>query len=242
MIHELVTAITAAGLLLASPAETQFTNEVWEQNQDITTAILEHPFLKKMQEGTLPRRVFAFYLIQDAFYLGQFARALKVTAAKAPNEDWKKLLLRDASESIEEERRLHERVLEDSGVSQDRQSEMGPAPEAFAYTSFLIATAHSRPFAESIAALLPCYWIYWEVGKELVDKGSPEPNYQKWIDTYASESYGETVKTFMAIANQVAEEADPETLEKMKEHFRRACRYEWMFWDSAYAERRWPPP
>ena len=29
--------------------------------------------------------------------------------------------------------------------------------------------------------------------------------------------------------------------EKMKEHFRRASRYEWMFWDSAYGQRRWPP-
>jgi len=242
MIRGLVITLAAAGFFLAPSPETQFTDEVWEQNQDITTAILEHPFLMELQEGTLPRRVFTFYLLQDAFYLGQFARALEVTAAKAPNEVWQKHLLRDASQSIEEERHLHERVLEDFGVSRDRQSEMEPAPEAFAYTSFLVATAHSRPFEESIAALLPCYWIYWEVGKELVEKGSPEPSYQKWIDAYASESYGETVRAFMAIANQAAEEADPEALAKMKEHFRRASRYEWMFWDSAYAERRWPPP
>jgi len=27
------------------------------------------------------------------------------------------------------------------------------------------ATAYEAPFHEALAALLPCYWTYWEVGK-----------------------------------------------------------------------------
>jgi thiaminase/transcriptional activator TenA len=150
--------------------------------------------------------------------------------------------MQHARESVQAEMSLHKSVLEDYGISKEKQAQMEPAPEAFGYMSYLVATAHSRPFEESIAALLPCYWIYWEVGKELLEKGSRDPHYQKWIDNYASEGYGETVKAVMAIANESARKTDEKTLAKMKEHFRRASRYEWMFWDSAYALRRWPPP
>ena len=33
------------------------------------------------------------------------------------------------------------------------------------YTSYLLRIAYERPFHEGLGAFLPCYWIYWEVGK-----------------------------------------------------------------------------
>lgn len=242
MLRGLITALAVSSQLLGAAQAKEFTDEVWEQNQDIYQKILEHPFLTEMEDGSLSREAFIFYLVQDAFYLGEFARALEATAAKAPKEAWKKLLLQHARESVQVEMSMQESVLKDYGISMEQQKGMEPAPEAFAYTSFLLATAYGRPFEESMAALLPCYWLYWEVGKELQKKGSKDPHYQQWIDAYASESYGETVKEVLAIANEVASRANPETVENMKERFRRGSRYEWMFWDSAYAERAWPVP
>src|SRR5258708_777526 len=62
-------------------------------------------------------------------------------------------------------------------------------PAALAYTSYLLATAPRGTFADGFAAVLPCYWIYAEVGAELVGRGSPDPRYQRWIDTYAGDEY-----------------------------------------------------
>jgi thiaminase/transcriptional activator TenA len=242
MIKRYVTALVASSVLLGAAPEKQFSDEVWEENRDIYRAILDHPFLTEMQDGSLSKEVFAFYLIQDAYYLRKFAQALEATAAKAPKESWKTLLQIHARQSIQAEMGLQQSILNDYGISKEKQKAMEPAPEAHAYMHFLLATAHSRPFEESLAALLPCYWIYLEVGKELKKKGSTDPHYQQWIDTYASESYGETVKEVLAIANEVASQASPETLGQMKEHYRMASRYEWMFWDSAYSRRSWPIP
>jgi thiaminase/transcriptional activator TenA len=242
MVKGLLTALTVSVLASGPAPAKDFSDEVWEQNQDIYQQILEHPFLTEMEDGSLSRAAFTFYLVQDAFYLGEFARALEATAAKAPKEAWKKLLMQHAQDSVQVERSMQENILKDYGISLEEQKRMEPAPEAFAYTSFLLATAHGRSFEESIAALLPCYWLYWEVGKELQKKGSKDPHYQQWIDAYASESYGETVKEVLSIANEVASQANPETVKNMKERFRRGSRYEWMFWDSAYAERAWPVP
>ena len=231
--------VAAAFVHVACGAD--FTEQLWAANRDIYTEILRHPFLKGLQDGTLPRESFSFYMIQDAHYLREFARALGVTASHAPREDWAALLNTHAADSFKEERRLHEGVFKEYGISARQVAETETSPEAFAYTSFLVATAYSRPFSETLAALLPCYWIYWEVGKNLKQYGSRNPTYQKWIDNYTSEEYGASVKAIIEMANQVAARAAPEELTRMKENFRRSARYEWMFWDSAFHRRGWPP-
>ena len=239
----LAAALTAVALLpRASEPGTGFSDEVWKANQDVYQQILRHPFLSGLQDGSLDERAFAFYMIQDAYYLGEFGRALKVTAAKAPKKEWADLLNTHATQSIEEEKRLHQSVFQQYGIAREEVAQSEPSPEAFAYTSFLIATAYRGSFAESIAALLPCYWIYWEVGQELAKRGSRNPTYQKWIEAYSNPGYGESVRAVIAIANEAAANAGPDELARMKANFRRGSRYEWMFWDSAYAMRGWPPP
>lgn len=234
--------LIALTLSVARPATSRsFSDEAWKANEDIYHAILEHPFLRGLTDGTLDRKAFTFYMIQDAHYLAEFAHALEVTAKKAPKQDWQALLESHAKATLEEERRLHQSVFEEYGVSLEEQEAFVPSPEAYGYTSHLIATAYRGSFAESMAALLPCYWIYWEVGKDLGRRGSPSPVYQKWIDAYSSEAYGESVRAVIAIVNDMADKATAEERARMMENFRRSSRYEWMFWDSAFHQNGWPP-
>jgi thiaminase/transcriptional activator TenA len=75
----------------------------------------------------------------------------------------------------------------------------------------------------------------------LSKEGSRDDIYQKWIDAYASEGYGKVVQEILDIVDVVAAEATQEQLAQMRKLYRRGCRYEWMFWDSAYHLRKWPP-
>lgn len=227
--------------LLVEPQAQNFTDELWEENLDIYREILDHSFLTSLSEGTLSQEAFSFYMIQDAHYLREFARALSITASKAPREEWAALLNRHAVDTLEYEKTLHESVFAEYGISTEQVGQADPSPAAFAYTNFLVATAYSRPFAESLSALLPCYWIYWEVGKQLKKKGSKDPLYQRWIDAYSSEEYGDSVKAILEIVNLSSTSASPSEILRMKEHFRHSARYEWMFWESAYQQQAWPP-
>ena len=228
--------------LAVQSEQPKFTDQLWEDNRDVYEEILQHPFLTGLVDGTLSREAFSFYMIQDTHYLREFARALSIAASKAPREDWAALLSTHAADTFSYERQLHETVFQNYGISTKQIRDTDPSPEAFGYTNFLVATSHSRPFAESVAALLPCYWIYWEVGKELKKQGSKNPVYQRWINAYASDDYGKSVRAVIRIVNEMARNANVEAKGKMKEHFRRSARYEWMFWDSAYHRRSWPPP
>jgi thiaminase/transcriptional activator TenA len=61
-----------------------FTKELWQSIEPIYAAILRHPFLRGLTDGSLPRESFKFYAVQDALYLREFARALSLAGAKAP--------------------------------------------------------------------------------------------------------------------------------------------------------------
>ncbi|PSP13160.1 MAG: TenA family transcriptional regulator, partial [Cyanobacteria bacterium SW_9_47_5] len=50
-------------------------SDLWQSNQDLVQASLQHPFVQGIATGTLERRCFAFYVAQDAFFLEAFARA-----------------------------------------------------------------------------------------------------------------------------------------------------------------------
>ena len=151
-------AVVAAPLLASD--DPRFSNELWAAIEGIYAKTLAHPFLKGLSDGTLPRAKFEFYLKQDALYLGAFAHALNVIASKSPREDWSRTLAQHAIDSIKEKESLHETILK--GATAARM-----APTNYAYTNHLLATAQSGSFAEGMAAVLPCYWIYLEVGKEL---------------------------------------------------------------------------
>ncbi|OGK79470.1 MAG: thiaminase II [Candidatus Rokubacteria bacterium GWC2_70_16] len=217
-----------------------FTEECWRSIGDIYAAILRHPFVVGLTDGSLPRESFRFYVVQDALYLRDFARALSLAAARAPREDWIIMLNEHAAGALRVERALHESFFRDFGLSSEAVAATPLAPTNLAYTSYLLAVAHGGPFHEALAALLPCYWIYWEVGRALERRGSPDPLYMRWIATYASEEFGGVVRAVLEAADITAAQRAPAGREAMRRHFVTTSRYEWMFWDMGYRRESWP--
>ena len=217
-----------------------FTKELWAAMEPIYTEILVHPFVRGLTDGSLSREAFRFYVVQDALYLREFARALSVAAARAPVDDWIIMFNEHAANALRVERALHEGFFQEFGLTPAAVAATPLAPVNQAYTSYLLAVAYGAPFHENVAALLPCYWIYWEVGKALEQAGSPEPLYTRWIATYAAEEFGAVVRAVLAVVDAVAARLGPTEREAMRRHAVTTARYEWMFWDMGHRRERWP--
>ena len=121
-----------------------------------------------------------------------------------------------AAGALKVERALHESFFADFGLTPEAVAATPLAPTNLAYTSYLLAVAYGSPFHEALAALLPCYWIYWEVGKELERAGSPDPLYARWIGTYASEEFGSVVRAVLACADTTAARLGPAERDAMR--------------------------
>ena len=216
------------------------TRELWESIAPVYTAILRHPFIAGLTDGSLPGESFRFYAVQDALYLREFARTLALAGAKAPREDWIILFSEHAAEALKVERALHESFFAEWGLTADEVRATPMAPTNLAYCSYLTSTASGGGFHEAIAALLPCYWIYWEVGKELERRGSPNTLYARWIGTYASEQFGGAVRAVLDVTEQTATSVSEIDRAAMRRHFQTTSRYEWMFWDMGWRRESWP--
>src|ERR1700674_3853363 len=218
----------------------EFTAELWESIGPIYKATLRHPFLNGLTDGSLPRESFKFYAVQDALYLREYARALSITAARAPRDEWIIMFNEHAAGALKVGRTLHWSFFREFGLSPEQVASTPLAPTNLAYTSYLLNVAYGAPFHETLATVLPCYWIYWEVGKELERKGSRDPLYSRWIGTYASEEFGAVVRAVLACTDTLAAALGPDERRAMHRHFVTTSRYEWMFWDMGWRRETWP--
>lgn len=217
------------------------TNRLWESiNEDIYPSILNHPFLQGLTRGDLSQGAFQYYVNQDSAYLGAFGRGLAILAARCDFPDGFMMFCEHARNTLIVEQALHREFLQsfDSFSEPPRWNDL--SPNGLLYTSYLLRVAHECPYHEAVAAFLPCYWIYRRVGQHLVKAGSPNPLYQRWIDTYSGDEFGEVVKEMLALVERVGADVSESGQLRMRDHFRRTSELEYLFWDAAYTGQTWP--
>jgi thiaminase (transcriptional activator TenA) len=218
----------------------EFTAGLWHDVAGIYEAILAHPFLAGLTDGELSPESFAFYVVQDALFLRRYAQALAIVASRAPDTASTEMFARHAAGIVTAEMSLHESLMADLDLDPSSVEVAEEAPTTLAYTSYLLATAGNGSYGEGVGALLPCYWIYWEVGKHLLEQGSPNPRYQRWINTYGGEEYGSDAREVIAATDKLSADLSRPERDQVRRHFRVTSRYEWMFWDMAYRRQAWP--
>ncbi len=217
-----------------------FTNELWRSITSIYNEILTHPFLRGLTDGTLTEERFRFYVLQDASYLREYARTLSLAGVRSSDGRVLVMFNEHSAGAITVERSLHEGFLKDLGITQEEAQAVEKSPTTLAYTSFLLKIATLDGYPEILGAVLPCYWIYWEVGKALLESGSPNSMYQKWIDTYGGEEFSALVEAVLELTDRVCEDLNPAQKANVTRAFVTTSRYEWMFWDAAWRLEGWP--
>jgi thiaminase (transcriptional activator TenA) len=210
---------------------------LWADVESIYAAILAHPFVAGLTDGSLPRPAFRHYIVQDAHYLRGYAKALAACAAKAPHEAATVMFAEHAAGAIAAERDLHASLMAELGGSPDDEV---VAPTTRAYVSYLMATVLGGSYAEAVGAVLPCYWIYARVGEALLAAGSPDPLYARWIAMYGGPAFQAVVDAVLAETDRVGATLADVELGRMREHFTTTSRYEWMFWDAGWRREEWP--
>lgn len=229
---------------------------LWDAAADLIKVTESHPFLVAMVDGTLSQDSFRYYAIQDALFLTDFATCLELLAAKMKDEmsddDSTKEAsiqrVKDLAVGIEEaEKELHRSFFAQWDIDASNATSM---PNTLLYTSYMLRVVSTRPYAEGLAVLLPCFWVYMHIGncmlklREELDSKSTKvgrpAQFDAWIDMYSGEEFETEVKDYIAIVDKAAAVANDETMKKMKEHFTMCCKLEYMFWTQAQTLMTWP--
>lgn len=216
----------------------RFTQTLFTAVQPLLQSIHAHPFNTELGAGVLAREKFIYYLQQDSLYLIDFARAFGLLAGRSTEEKDISLLLHFAQGALEGERSLHTTYFQEYGIPAGIVVEKGPA--CLAYTSYLLERAANANLSEAMAALLPCFWIYREVGNRILDTAAAPNPYSLWMETYAAEEFAQVVEEAVLFTDRLAAQAGDEERVRMHKAFMQASRLEYCFWDDAYRCAVWP--
>jgi thiaminase/transcriptional activator TenA len=219
-----------------------FSDHLRKLAQPIWSAQFTHPFVVALGKGNLPEHKFKYYILQDARFLGDLARVFSAGALRAPDSESALRMTKLAEETIVVERSLHEGYGSRWKMSAKQMSSVLMAPTNYAYTRHMLTVAHRGSAAEIIAVALPCAWIYCVVGQHLLKHAPPKKNhpYRDWLMLYASPEFAEVQQWMRAKVDQWAKTAGEEEKRRMEESFVTSSRYEWMFWEMAWNEEKWP--
>ena len=219
-----------------------FSEHVEKKAEGLRQAILRHPFITGVGQGTLDVEKFKIYVCQDYLFLIGYSRVLALASAKAPDLDIMGWFARLLHETLNSEMELHRSYCAQFGISRQELEETQIAPSTLSYASYLESTAHHHTFPELVAALLPCQWGYWEIGDHLMRQGLPQhaPLYCHWIEMYTSKEYKALAHWLRQLADDLATQESHHGVQKMEEAYLTSLRYEYLFWEMSYRQETWP--
>lgn len=214
----------------------KWSENTWNVAKPIYDKILELPFIKGLIDGTLDKEKFSFYIQQDALYLAEYGKVLAGIASKLNKPEHIDAFIHFAGDSVAVEQALHATFISKMDTSAKREA----SPSCLFYTTYLLSKLANAPVEVIVAAVLPCFWIYKEVGDYiLTNQIKGENPYQSWIDTYGGEDFEKSVKAAIAIADELADHCTSEQREAMTEAYVMCSKMEWLFWDSAWRLEKW---
>lgn len=221
----------SAGEAVVKPAG-PWTAALWAAGGETWRQILDLPFVRALGDGTLDEDLFSFYLDQDALYLRDYSRALATLSARADTAEAQVHWAAGAHEAIAAESQLHE------GWLANRARLGGPSPITMGYTNFLRASAAGEDYVVGAAAILPCYWLYEEVGAVLSSQNHADHPYAEWLSLYGGEEFAAEVERSLAEVERAFEAASPAQRVRAARAYLSACVYEREFFDQAHRALR----
>lgn len=217
----------------------RFTDTLRQATEQSWKLSLTHPFVMGIVNGDLPLDTFKYYILQDIYYLKHYGKVHAMAAAQADNFQHTALLAEKAKRTAQAELTVHQEHAKLLNITEEDMKNFRPAPTAYAYTSHLYRAALSGSFAQTISALLPCYWLYADIGKVYENAAPAEPIYQNWLNTYASDWFQSSTQEQIDLLNEYADLASETEKEKITEQFVLSKEFELAFWEMSYTKETW---
>lgn len=192
----------------------------------------EHAFLDQLAEGTLPKKAFQFYLMQDYLFLIQFARAKALAIYKSRSlADMR--AANAALAAILSEMDLHVRLCGQWGLTSEDIEGTQEHNATIAYTRYVLDCGFTGDLLDLVVALAPCVIGYGEIALRLAPRVAQREGhpYGEWVAEYAGEAYQSAVREARADLDRLAGPSISEQrFQQLTRIFATASRLEADFW------------
>lgn len=204
-----------------------------ESCRDDWDAYVQHPFVRGMATGELPKECFQHYLKQDYLFLIHFARAYALSIYKADSIADMRYGQAAVSAILDTELELHIAYCREWGIEPGELEKLEEATANMAYTRYVLERGMAGTSVDLHVALSPCAIGYAEVANWIlaqdftVLEGNP---YRSWVEMYSSDEYREVAGAAVQWLEEAGTKLGTGEFDRHAKTFREATRLEIGFW------------
>ncbi|TKX33512.1 TenA family protein [Campylobacter taeniopygiae] len=205
-----------------------------KENLKIWNEYIHHNFVKRLEDETLSKEQFLFYLKQDYMYLINYSKCYARLALNANTVEELRFAIKFQNYTLEGELELHKSILE-LGIDTSHFNEKDESLINIAYSRYILSVGENGDFLDMLIALSACAIGYGYIGNEICKNISKEKLqnhlYKEWILTYSSQEFQATVKEFEDFVNSYSDQISEEKFKKLNSIFHNVVRLEIAFWE-----------
>ncbi len=206
---------------------------------DLWETYNNHPFVKGLADGTLPKEKFKFFMIQDHLYLMQYAKVFAMGVIKSKQESDMRLFANLISATLDVENAIHRSYLKKLGLSNEELAAAKTSIVTESYTNYMIGVAQKEGMPEIMAAVLACSWTYKLIG-DFLEKcpGAKEHEfYGDWVRQYMSDTYRSSNDLMIDMFDRFSEGCSEKEFQNLEQIIYNCTQFEYMFWDMAWNQK-----
>jgi thiaminase/transcriptional activator TenA len=216
-------------------------NQLLEATKDIWASYNEHPFVKGIEDGTLDREKFRYYIIQDYLYLEDYAKSFAIGIAKAKSQETTSLFSRYINLLTGCEMDIHRGYMGKFNVTQKELNATPRALDNLSYTSYMLRVSYEEGEAEILTAILSCAYSYEVIAKKIVENNPvaiEHEFYGEWIKGYASKEYAKGNIVLLDMLSSLTKHYTQQQIKHLVDIFIACSRYELAFWEMSWNMRK----
>ena len=207
-------------------------------NTPIWDECADTPFVREIQDGTLPLECFKEYMVQDSIYLKNYARICGKAIYHAATLKDIQIYYAMMNFVTDRESLVRLNYLQQFGLTDYDIEFITPLPENRKYIDFLFEIAERSNEYEILMAVLPCMLSYSYIFQKIVVAPKAKTSrYRDFILDYADDLYAAHCRKWCVFADRKCKNLDGAEKEQLCGIFQRASLLELDFWNMAYRRK-----
>lgn len=214
---------------------TGLADQAREEAAPIWKEIYQHPFIKEIEKGTLPKEKLETFVKQDYIFLTAYVRCMALAGYRTSNFEDTKWFLKLSYVSLASEIPAQLKFASSLGLEKADLDRAEALPNCLDYMKHLDRVCNTGSSEEIVSSLLPCAWTYAELSPRILNGLSRHYSLKEdaleWWQGYTTKEYRSLVEEMKGMLSRTLSKKNAKDI---KAYFRTSSILERGFWDMAY--------